>query len=240
MNQAERAARDVVEPYVKAEVITEDEAEAIMRSPAGFPALQRGVRANLASGNGSNWSYSVRVREARTAWGNAPQQEPATVRGARDQLLREEIARAVYLAVRAEHQDPAQIADDDRYAALFVSAPQWVAEIAVDSEAQKRSADCGRRTPYWVEIIPLAGRTVARVGCECGGRHWDTVDLGPGATLEEADRFDYTILGPSKVLKTLGVRITDEFELMEPSEGLAWRLRASARADRAIGRSGSR
>ncbi len=239
MHRAERAARDAVAPYVKAAVITEDEAERIMRSPAGFPALARAVRANVASGNGSTWHYGVRVREARTAWRNASQREPATVRTARDHLVHEEIAQAVYLALRADHQTPERIEDDDRYASLLVSAPQWLEEITKDAEAQERSADCSRRVPYWVELIPLDGRTVARVGCECGGRHWDTVDLGPGATLEEVDRFDYTILGPSKVLKTLSVRITSEFEPMEPPEGQAWRLRASARAHRTAGRPGS-
>ncbi|MFE0356462.1 hypothetical protein ACFW2K_22840 [Streptomyces nigra] len=240
MHRAERAARDAVEPYVKAGVITEDEAEEIMRRPAGFPALERAVRANLASGNGSTWYYGVRVREARTEWRSAPQQEPVTVRTARDRLVHEEIARAVYFALRADYQPPERIGDVDRYAPLFVSAPQWLSEITRDAEAQARSANCSRRAPYWVELIPLDGRTVARVGCECGGRHWDTVDLGPGVTLEEVDRFDYTILGPSKVLKTLSVRITGEFESMEPPEGQAWRLRASARAHRGGGRNGSR
>ncbi|MFD9044439.1 hypothetical protein [Streptomyces bottropensis] len=240
MDRAERAARDAVEPYVKAGVITEDEAEGIMRSPAGFPALERAVRANLASGHGSTWYYGVRVREARTEWRTARQQEPVTVRTARDHLVHEEIARAIYLALRADHQTPERIEDDDRYAPLFVSAPRWLSEITKDAEAQARSANCSRREPYWVELIPFDGRTVARVGCECGGRHWDTVDLGPGATLEEVDRFDYTILGPSKVLKTLGVRITGEFESMEPPEGRAWRLRANARASSGGGRSGSR
>lgn len=240
MNRAERAARDAVEPYVMAGVITEDEAEEIMRSPAGFPALERAVRANLASGNGSTWYYGVRVREARTEWRSVPPQEPAAVRTARDHLVHEEIARAVYLTLRADHQTAERIRDVDRYAPLFVSAPQWLSEITRDAEAQERSANCSRRAPYWVELIPLDGRTVARVGCECGGRHWDTVDLGPGATLEDVDRFDYTILGPSKVLKTLSVRITGEFEAMEPPEGQAWRLRASARADRGRGRNGAR
>lgn len=240
MHRTERAARDAVEPYVTAQVITESEAERIMVSPAGFPALERAVRAYLASGNGSTWYYGVRVREARAAWRNASPQEPATISRARDHLVSEEITRAVYLALRAEHRCPEQIEDEDRYAPLFVDAPRWLAEIANDAEALKRFADCGRRVPYWLEIIPLDGRTVARVGCECGGRHWETVDLGPGATLEEVDRFDYTILGPSKVLRTLGVRITDAFELMEPPEGQAWRLRASARADRAARHSGSR
>jgi hypothetical protein len=227
---AERAARDALEPYVEAEVITRGEAEEIFRSPSGLPDLEAAVRANLASGNGSTWLYGVRVREARVEWKNTRQRGSGTALRALDHLMREEIACAVYLALRVGYKSPEQIEDEDRYAPLFVTARQALAEIAEDDKAKQAATDCVARAPHWLEIVPLDGRVVARVLCECGSRHWDTVDLGPGATLGDVDRLDYTILGPSKVLKHLGVRITGEFEQVHANEGQPWRLRAPARS----------
>jgi hypothetical protein len=121
--------------------------------------------------------------------------------------------------------------EDDGAAPVLATAQQLLHQMAEDLKARLAAEECANPTPSYAQIVPANGRVVIRAGCECGGRHWRTLDLGPECSLADAERLNLPLLGPSVLLRDQGVRTTAEFEQRPPDAEHAWRLRADARPD---------
>ncbi|MGW1290053.1 hypothetical protein ACWD4N_42190 [Streptomyces sp. NPDC002586] len=227
MSPAERSAREIIAAYVRAGILPQDDADQVLGKQLRI--TERLVRANCAGSFGSAWSYGAEVRQAREEWQTS---SGRTMRRRKlSALAQAEIHHAVYRAVRAEYKSPQQIEEDDAAAPVLATVQQLLHQAAEDLKAMTAAEECVNPTPCYAEILPVNGRVIIRTGCECGGRHWRSLDLGPEGSLADAERLDYPTLGPSKLLRDQGVRITTGFEPHTPDADHAWRLRATARPE---------
>jgi hypothetical protein len=207
--------------------LTRTEADHVLRKR--LRNAERVVRANCAGSFGNAWSFGAQVRQAREEWLTSSGR--ITRRRKLAALAQAEVQRAVYMVVRAEYKTPQQIVEEDAAAPVLATAPQLLQQITEDQQARRAAEGCANPTPSYAQILPVNGRVVIQAGCECGGRHWRTLDLGPECSLADAERRNLPLLGPSVLLRDQGVRTTAEFEQRPPDAECAWRLRADARPD---------
>ncbi|MDX3694718.1 hypothetical protein PV726_31185 [Streptomyces europaeiscabiei] len=224
---AERGASAAIATYVSAGVLTQAEADHALRTRLRI--AERVVRANCAGSFGNAWSYGAQVRQSREEWLTSSGR--ITRRRKLAALVQAEVEHAAYMAVRAEYKTPQQIVEDDAAAPVLATVPQLLHQVAEDLKARRAAEVCVNQTPSYAQIVPVNGRVVIRAGCECGGRHWRTLDLGPAGSLADAERLNLPLLGPSVLLRDQGVRTTTEFTQCPPDGEHAWCLRADARPD---------
>ncbi|MBD2829858.1 hypothetical protein ID875_20965 [Streptomyces globisporus] len=143
MTAVERAARDVLKPYVQAGRMRQAEVNKTMRD--GLPIIEQTIRTELQRHEfGSTFYYGSKVTRARAEY------EAATTATARHmkrvRLAMAEVAAAVYMAVRAEYKSAEEIEREDQEAPRMAAALDLVQEV-VQEETERAAGAVPQVSP---------------------------------------------------------------------------------------------